>query len=62
MYFRKYRLRNTWLNKCLKSRVLEDPSTKDMANGLKHSCNLNDSTFTIFTNHCGNNYVAKRLF
>ena len=52
MYFRKYRLRKTWLDKCLKSRVPEDPSTDNMANGPKHYCNLNDSTFRIFINHC----------
>ena len=62
MYFRKYRLRNTWLHKCLKSRVLEDPSTEKMANGSKNCRNLNGSTFTIFINHCEGNYVGKSLF
>ena len=41
---------------------LEDPWTDNMANGLKHCCNLNDSMFTIFINHCGGNYVGKTLF
>ena len=62
MYFRKYRLRKAWLNKCLKSCALEDPSTKNMANASKHCCDLNDRTFTIFINHCGDNYVGKCLF
>ena len=55
-------LRKTSLDKCLKGRNLRDPSTDNMANGLKHFCNLNDSTFTIFMNHCEGNYVGKRLF
>ena len=36
-------LRQTWLDKCLKSRVLGDPFTDNMANGLKHCCNVNGS-------------------
>ena len=32
MYFRNDRLRKTWLDKCLKSPVSEDPSTSDMVN------------------------------
>ena len=62
MYFRKCRLGKTWLNKCLKSRVSEDPYTDNMANGLKHCCSLKDSTFTIFFNCCEGNYVGKGLF
>ena len=62
MYFPKYRLRKTWLDKCLKSRVSEDPSTDNMANGSKHCCNLNDSTFTIIINHCETNCIGKGLF
>ena len=62
MYFRNYRLRKTSLDKCLTSRVSEDPLIDNMANGSKHCCNLNDSTFTIFINHCEGDYVAKSLF
>ena len=51
MYFRKYRLRKKWLDKCLKSRVSEDPSNGNIANGSKHCCNLNDSTLAVFINH-----------
>ena len=62
MYFQKYRLQRTWLDKCPKSRVSDDPLTDNMANGSKHYCNLNDSTFTIFINHSESNCIAKGLF
>ena len=62
MYFRNYRLPKTWLDQCLKSSVSEDSSKDDMANIWKHCWNLNDSTFTIFINHCGGIYVGKSLF
>ena len=62
MYFRKCRLGKTWLNKCLKSRVLEDPSTNNMANGSKHCCNLNKNTFTIFINYSEGNALEKGSF
>ena len=48
MYFWTYGIRKTWLDKCLKSPVWEDPSTSNMENGPNHCWNLNDSTFTIF--------------
>ena len=47
MYFRKYRLRKTRLDKCLESPVLEDHSTNNMVNEPKHGFNLNGSTFTV---------------
>ena len=50
MYFRKCRLQRKWLDKCLKSRVSEDPETENMANRSKHGSNLNDSTFAKFIN------------
>ena len=62
MPFRNYHLQNTWLYKCLKSPVSWAPLGDNMANGLKHHCNLNDSTFTIFMNHCEGNSVGKSLF
>ena len=52
MYFRNYGLRKTWLEKCLRSPVSEDPSTGNMVNELKHCFNLNKSTLSIFTDHC----------
>ena len=50
MYFSKCRLRKTWLDKCLKSHVSEDPYTDNMENWSKQCSNLNDSTFTKFIN------------
>ena len=47
MYSGKSRLRKIWLDKGLKSRVSEDNKTNNTANGLKHCCNLNGSTFAI---------------
>ena len=50
MYFRNYRLSNTWLDHSLKSAVSEYPSTVNMLKGPKHLWNLHDSTFiNIFT-------------
>ena len=62
MYFRKYRPREIWLDKCLKSRVSGDLQTDNTANGLEHCCNLNGSKFTIFINHCGGSCIRKSLF
>ena len=36
MHFRNYGLRKTWLDKCLKSPVSEDPMKSNMVNGPKH--------------------------
>ena len=41
MSFPNYLLRKTCLDKCLTRRVLEHPSTDNMANGWKQCCNLN---------------------
>ena len=62
MYFRKYRLRKTWLDKCLKSRGWENTSTENLANGVKHCCNLNDTTFTIFSTRSEGSCIRKSLF
>ena len=59
MYFRNYGPQKTWLDKCLKRPVWEDPSTGNMVNGLKHWFNLNGSTFTIFVDHCEGNAVGE---
>ena len=55
MYFCTYGVRTTWLNKCLKRYVSEDPSTNNMVNGAKHCSELSDRTFTIFIDPCGGN-------
>ena len=39
MYLPKYGLRKTWLDKCLKNPVSEDPSRGIMVNGRKHCVN-----------------------
>ena len=36
MYYRNLGPQKTSLNKCLKSRVSEDPSKDNITNGLKH--------------------------
>ena len=61
IYFWTDLLRKMWLDKCLKSSVSEDPSTRNMANGPKHCWNLNSSTFVIFIDHCERNSVVKSL-
>ena len=61
MYLWTDRLRKTWLDKCLKSPVSEDPSTSNIVNRLKHSSKLNDSTFTIFIDTCAGNSGLKTL-
>ena len=55
MYFWTYELRKTWLDKCLKSPVSEDPSTSNTVNRLKIGLNLNESSFTIFIDPCEGN-------
>ena len=51
MYFRNYQLRNTFLDKCLKSPNLDDASTSNMVNGPKNSFTLNASIVPIFIVH-----------
>ena len=48
MYIGNYGLRKTWLDKCRKCPVSEDPLTGNMVHGKKHYFNLNDSIFTTF--------------
>ena len=50
MDYGKSRHRKKWLDKCLKSRVSQDPQTNNMGKGSKNFCNLNGSTFEIFIN------------
>ena len=62
MYFRNYKPQKRLLDEYLKNPVSQDPSTSNMENGPKHSCNVDDSTFTIFIDHCEHNSVGKSLF
>ena len=61
MHFWTYGLWKTWLHKCLKSPIPEEPSITKMVNGPKHCWNLNDSTFTIFIDPGESNSGSKRL-
>ena len=54
-------LRQTWLDKCLKSPASEDPSTSNMLNRLKNCSKLNDNTSTIFIDPCHGNLGWKSL-
>ena len=36
MYFQNYRLRKPWVDKCIKSLILEGNSKRNMVNGPKH--------------------------
>ena len=62
MYFRKYRLQKKGLDKCLNSRVSEDPETENMANRSKHGSNLNESIFTKVINNFEGKFIGKSLF
>ena len=61
MYFRNYGFRKRLLDKCLKSRVSEDPSTTNMINGIKQCWNLNDTPFTRFIDESEDNLDPKSL-
>ena len=60
--FGKSRLRKLWLDKCLKSRVSEDPETQNKAYMPKHYCDMSGSTFTKFINHSEGSCIGKLLF
>ena len=53
--FRNYGVRKTYLDKCLKSPVSDYTLTINVVNGPKHCFTLNESTFTIFIDHCEGN-------
>ena len=59
--FFNFRLRKTWLDKCLKSPLSEDSSTSNMVNGLKYCSKQNDGTFIIFIETCAGNSGLKSL-
>ena len=61
MYFLVYGLPKTWLDKCLKNPVSEDPSRSHTVNGPKHCLKHNNNIFTIFIGPCENNSVGKSL-
>ena len=53
------KLLKTWLDKCLKNPVSDDPLKCNMVNGPKHCWNLNGSTFTRFIGQCEDNSIVK---
>ena len=59
--FSNLRTLKTYLDKCLKSQVWEDPSTSTLVNVPKHGSNLLHFTFIIFIDHCQVNWVGKSL-
>ena len=59
--FPKLRTPKTWLDKCLKSPVSQDPSTSNMVNVPEHGSDLHHMLFIIFINHCKVNWVGKSL-
>ena len=61
MYFENSGLKKTWLHKRRKSPIPKYSWTGNVANGSKHCFNRNDSTFTIFIDHCEGNWVGKGL-
>ena len=48
MYFQNDGIRKTWVDKCLKGPISEDPLTYNMINRSKNCCNLNDSSLIRF--------------
>ena len=61
LVFPKLRTPKTWLDKCLKSPVLEAPATSSMVNGPKRCWNLRHSTVIIFIDHYQDNWVRESL-
>ena len=61
MYFIKYGLWKTWLDKCLKRPVPEDPSKRNMGNAANPCWNLHSSTFLIIIDHFEANWLRKSL-
>ena len=55
MHFRNHGVRITWLDKCLKSPVLEHPLTVNVLKDLKHCLNLHGSTLIILCHHSEEN-------
>ena len=61
LVFPKLRTPKTWLDKCLKSHVSEDPSTRNMVKVLKQCWSLHHRPFFIFIDHCEGNWIGKSL-
>ena len=61
MYFRKYGLRKTYLNKFLKNPISKDTSASGMLNRKKHCSNLDDTIFGIVIDHSEGSWVRRNL-
>ena len=61
MYFWTYGLEKARLDQCLKSPVLEDPSTSNMVNQPKHFSKPENSTFTKFIESGKDKWGCKSL-
>ena len=51
----------TWLGKCLKSPITEEPPRTNVVNVPKHCWNLHHSIFIRFTDYCRVMWVGKNL-
>ena len=56
MYFRTYRLSQTWCNHSLKNAISKHPSTLNILKGPKNLLHLHESTFIIFSISLRGNY------
>ena len=57
--FPKVRTSKTWLDKCLKIPLSEDPSRSNMVNVPKHCWNLHHSNLITFIDFCQGNWTGK---
>ena len=55
MHFQNYGLQKTWLDKCLRSPVSDNPLRENLVNGSNHCFDLNDKIFTRSIDHCERN-------
>ena len=58
--FPKLRTLKTWLDKCLKRPISENPSASNIVNLPKHCWNQHSGTFIIFIDHCQRKLSWKR--
>ena len=61
-FFPKLRTPENLVRYISKKSRFKDPLTGNTVNRFKHGCDLEHSTFTIFTDHLEGNWVRKSLF
>ena len=59
MYFQSYRMRKTWLPKCLKSPVSVHPRTVKMLKAAEHCLKMRGSSVVICFHHFENTQFKK---